>query len=171
MSLENTKQFPKLKPKLEGWQNGAMQQQFVRQGHNTLQPSDIKCFWQIIDHCCQGDKLLFFLPSLAVSFIHLMSKQAQLSDVSRRNSTKSRVWLLNNGKVIRGMGALSAKACGNRTYRWSTNLDRVNNQGKQKQCKKNTEKTLEKSYLDALLWVDPSSSCFLLLVFIVQWSG
>lgn len=32
-----------MKPKLEAWQNGAMQQQFVRQGHNTLQQTDIKC--------------------------------------------------------------------------------------------------------------------------------
>lgn len=43
IARENTTQFPKLKPKFEGWQNGAMQQQFVRQGHNTVQPSDIKC--------------------------------------------------------------------------------------------------------------------------------
>lgn len=110
-----------------------------------------------------------FFP-LAVSFIHLMSKQAQLSVVSRRNGTKIRVWLLNNGKVIRGKGCTFGKSV------WQSNIQVINQAWQGKQSKKakvmwKTEKTLEKSYLDALLWVDPSSSCFLLLVFIVVWSG
>lgn len=129
---------------------------------------DIKCMWQITDHCCQGDKLLFppFLQS--ASYI-LCPNRPNLSDVSRRNGTKIRVWLLNNGKVIGGKGAQPARACGIRTYRWSTKLEIVNNPKSTSNV--NDWETVEKSYLDALLWVDPSSSCFLLLVFIVVWSG
>lgn len=48
----------------------------------------------------------FFLLRLATYILCPMIKQAQLSDASRRNGTKIRVWLLNNGKVIRGNGAL-----------------------------------------------------------------
>lgn len=49
-----------------------------------------------------------------------------------RNDTKTRVWLLNNSKVIHDSDPLSTNRRCSHWHRWSTKLDKVNNQGRKK---------------------------------------
>ena len=75
-----------------------------------------------------------------------------------RNAGKIRVWLLNTTKVIDMKLVKNNVMC---VHRWSTKLENVNNQNNVKKVK------YIESYLDALLLVEPSSSCFLFLFFII----
>lgn len=119
MSLENTKQFPKLKPKLEGWQNGAMQQQFVRQGHNTFQPSASNVFDKSLITVVKETN--YFFSSFSCSQLH--TSYVQTGPTVRCESKKR---YKKQGVAIKQWQGHSWHGCTFSKSVWQSNIQAIN---------------------------------------------